>query len=458
LDPKTPPRVPPPPGRDAPPSSVPADTGSSRLLILAGVAVGLLVAGVIAAGAMRAFRPGEAERVEPSAAPVPPPAPQPAQPAAAVPAVAGVSDGEVLFGMSSALSGAVKELGRGMRAGIEAAFGAANEAGGVAGRKLRLLALDDGYEPTRTRRAMQELLDQRRVFAFVGNVGTSTAAVSAPMAQERKAVFFGALSGGPALRKTPPDRYVFNYRPSYAEETAAALRYLVEVQRIPPQQVAVFHQDDEFGRAGLAGVEQQMKRYRRELGQVLKVTYRRNSADVREAVASIRRHQSKLRGVVMVATYQAAIPFIQRLKDEGAPLTFTNVSAVDSNALSEGLTQAGPGYSSGVVVTQIVPLPSSQATAVMRYRQALEKHAVGEKPGFISLEGYVVASILIEGLKRAGKDLSSESLVAALESIQGLDLGVGVPIAFGQAEHQGSHKVWGTQLQPDGSYKAIELE
>jgi ABC-type branched-subunit amino acid transport system substrate-binding protein len=425
--------------------------------MLGGVAVGLLVAGVIVAGAVRAFRSGgEGQRLEGQAAPAAP-APQPAGPAS--PPEAGITEAEVVLGMSAPFSGAVKELGRGMRAGIEAAFGAANEAGGVAGRKLRLVALDDGYEPSRTRPVMQELLENRKVFAIVGSVGTPTAAVSIPYVQERKVVFFGALSGGPLLRKVPPDRYVFNYRPSYAEETAAAVRYLVDVRRIPPQQISVFHQDDEFGQAGLAGVEQQLRKYRRDPSRMLKVTYKRNSADVVEAVDRVHKLQPKLRAVVMVATYQAAVQFIEKVKDlNGPPLVFTNVSAVDSNALAEGLVQGRRGHTTDVVVTQVVPLPTSKATAIIRYRQALERHALGEQPGFVSLEGYVVGSILVEGLKRAGKDLTSESLVAALEGIRDLDLGVGAPITFGPAEHQGSHKVWGTALEPGGSYKAIELE
>jgi branched-chain amino acid transport system substrate-binding protein len=345
-----------------------------------------------------------------------------------------------------------------MKTGIEAAFAAANEAGGVHGRKLRLVALDDGYEPARTRETMKELVEQRKVFAIVGNVGTPTAAVSIPYVQERKVLFFGALSGGPALRKTPPDRYVFNYRPSYAEETAAAVRYLVEVRRIPPQQIAVFMQDDEFGQAGLGGVEQQVRRYRRDPAQLLKVTYRRNSSDVTSAVARVRQNLSKVKAVVMVATYQAAIQFVQRVRDLGAPIVLTNVSAVDSNALAEGLAGAGPRYVSDVVVTQIVPNPGSKATAVLRYRQALEKGALGEHPGFLSLEGWIVGNLLVEGLKRAGPKLDTETLVEALEGIHGLDLGIGTTISFGPSEHQGSHKVWGTMLQPDGTYKAIELE
>jgi ABC-type branched-subunit amino acid transport system substrate-binding protein len=447
----------PPPQRGSTPPPGRTGDASSRSLVIAGAAVGLIVLSAVVAGVVRAVRSGGAPRPEAAAVPAPEPAavPQASSPSAGV---NGVSDSEIVFGMSSPFSGAIKELGRAMRTGVETAFAAANEAGGVHGRKLSLVALDDGYEPARTRETMKELVEQRKVFAIVGNVGTPTAAVSIPYVQEKKVIFFGPLSGGPGLRKTPPDRYVFNYRPSYAEETAAAVRYLVEVRRVPPHQIAVFMQDDEFGQAGLAGVEQQVRRYRRDPAQIFKLTYRRNSADVATAVARLRQNVSRVKAVVMVATYQAAIQFVQRVRDLRAPIVLTNVSAVDSNALAEGLTGAGTRYATDVVVTQIVPLPSSKATAVLRYQKALEKSALGEHPGFLSLEGWIVGNLLVEGLKRAGRNLDTETLVAALEGIQGLDLGIGTTISFGPSEHQGSHKVWGTMLQPDGTYKAIDLE
>ncbi len=437
------------PARPTPP---PGGPGSSRRLLYAGAAVAALVVIVVVAGLWRAFR---SEPKPEAAAPLalPPPAVAPSSGP-----VAGVSDGEVVFGMSSPFSGAIKELGRGMRTGLEVAFAVANESGGVHDRKLRLVALDDGYDPERTRAVMKELLDQRKVFAIVGNVGSPTAEESVPIVMAKKVVFFGALSGAPLLRKSPPDRYVFNYRPSYAEETAAAVRYLVDVRRVDPRHIGVFYQSDAFGEAGLLGVQEQLRRYRRNPADVVLATYQRSSADVSAAIAHFKTEQAKVKAVVMVATYQAAIQFIQQAKDRGLGLIVTNVSAVGANELAEGLAGAGPGYTSDVVVTQIVPLPTSKATAALRYQAALEKHAIGEKPGFLTFEGYIVGNILIEALRRAGRDLNSERLVAAFEDIKGLDLGIGTPITFGPKEHQGSHKVWGTQLQPDGSYKAIDLE
>src|SRR5215468_4800797 len=167
-------------------------------------------------------------------------------------AVRGVTDSEIRFGISAPFTGPAKELGQHMKQGIEAAFNAANAKGRVYGRQLRLVAADDGYEPTRTAATMKQLYEKDQVFGLVGNVGTPTAVVALPYALDRKMLFFGAFTGAGLLRNDPPDRYVFNYRASYSEETAAVVNYLVKVRRLLPEQIAVFAQQDAYGDAASA--------------------------------------------------------------------------------------------------------------------------------------------------------------------------------------------------------------
>jgi ABC-type branched-subunit amino acid transport system substrate-binding protein len=381
----------------------------------------------------------------------------PAAPASA-PTFAGVTDTQITLGMAAPLSGASKELGRQMKIGVELAFEQANAAGGVNGRKVKLLAIDDGYEPTRTHDVVRELAEQRGVFGFVGNVGTPTAAVAVPYALERKMLFFGPFTGASLLRKEPPDRYVFNYRASYVEETAAMVHYLVEVRRIKPDRIAVFAQDDAFGEAGFQGVAKGLRQYKRAASAILRVSYKRNTADVSEAVDRILNDKKGVDAVVMVATYRPAAHFIEKVRDQRPGMIFSNVSFVGSQALAEELVQLGPKYPQGVIVTQVVPLPTGQSTVGIRYREALAKYAPGEKPDFVSLEGYVTGNLLVDGLKRAGKNLNTEELVNALEGIQKLDMGLGVPLAFGMSEHQASHKVWGTVLDSAGVYQPLDLD
>ena len=367
-----------------------------------------------------------------------------------------VVQGDLLFGMASPLTGPSKELGRAMRTGVEVAFAAANEAGGVHGRKLQLVALDDGYEPTRTVGVMKELAEQRKVFGFIGNVGTPTAAVAVPYAVEHKMLFFGPFTGAPLLRKDPPDRYVFNYRASYAEETAAIVKHLVDVKRIKPTDIAVFAQQDSFGDAGFEGVARAMRRYGRDSSKILRLGYQRNTADVSDAMNELLKH-SNIRAVVCVATYKAAAKLIEKMRDKASDIVFTNVSFVGSTALAEELAALGPKFSQGAVVTQVVPLPQSSASAVLKYQDLLKKYAPGEKPDFVSLEGYLAGTLLVEGLKKATA-LDTEKVIDALESIRGLDLGTGASLSFGMSEHQASHKVWGTMLDEKGIFQTFQLD
>ena len=378
--------------------------------------------------------------------------------ALAAPARAQVTDTELTLGMCAPFSGVAKELGTQLRTGIDVALAAQNAAGGVNGRQLKLIPLDDGYEPARTLGAMKELVEKRKVFAILGNVGTPTAAVAVPYANEKQVVFFGAFSGAPLLRNDPPDRWVFNFRASYAEETAAIVRYLVETRRIDPAKIAVFAQQDGFGDAGFDGVARAMRRLKRDASKVLRVGYKRNTADVDEAVSTIRRRAKEVQAVVMVATYKPAARFIEKLRDAGLSPVFTNVSFVGSNELAEELSQLGPKYAEGVIVTQVVPNPTSQASSMLRFREELKKYAPGEKAGFVSVEGWLATRLFIEGLRRAGKPLTSDTLVDGLEQIKGLDLGIGVPLTFGPSEHQASHRVWGTVMDGKGSFSGLDLE
>jgi branched-chain amino acid transport system substrate-binding protein len=382
------------------------------------------------------------------------------------PAVRGVTDTEIRFGIAAPFSGSARELGRQMKLGIDTAFNAVNAAGGVHGRQLKLIAADDGYEPTRTIPAMKQLLEKDQVFGIVGNVGTPTATVAMPFALEQRMLFFGAFTGAGILRRDPPDRYVFNYRASYAEETDAVVRYLVKVRRIRPEQIAVFAQQDSYGDAGFAGVARAVRALRGGIGgpagagdaAILRLNYKRNTVDVDEAVAALRLSKTPIKAVIMVPTYRAAARFIEKTRDLFPGMIYTNVSFVGSTALAQELMLLGPRFAEGVIVTQVVPPTDGYSSLVLEYKAALAKYAPGETPDYVSLEGYIGAGLLAEALKRTGPDLDTEKLVETLENLRQVDIGVGTPLSFGRTDHQGSHKVWGTQLDQAGHYQAIDLQ
>jgi branched-chain amino acid transport system substrate-binding protein len=375
------------------------------------------------------------------------------------PVVRGVTDKEIRFGIAAPFSGSAKELGRQMKLGIDTAFSVINAAGGINGRKVRLIAADDGYEPSQTTDAMKQLFQKDEVFGVLGNVGTPTAMVALPYALEQKMLFFGAFTGAGLLRRDPPDRYVFNYRASYAEETDAVVRYLVKVRRLQPEQIAVFAQQDGYGDSGFSGVEKAVRSLRGgEASTILRLDYKRNTVDVNDAVERLRQHKRSIKAVVMVPTYRAAARFIEKTRDLFPSMIYTNVSFVGSTALAEELKLLGPKYTDGVIVTQVVPPIEGYSSLVLEYRAALAKHFPGEAPDYVSLEGYIAAGLLAEGLKRAGPRLDTEKVVEALETVRDFDIGLGTLLSFGRTEHQGSHKVWATQLDQTGRYQPLDLQ
>jgi branched-chain amino acid transport system substrate-binding protein len=370
----------------------------------------------------------------------------------------GVTDREIRFGIVAPFSGSARELGRQMKLGIDTAFSRVNDAGGVDGRMLRLVAADDGYEPTRTADAMKQLYEKDQVFGFIGNVGTPTAAVAVPYALERRTLFFGAFTGANVLRNDPPDRYVFNYRASYAEETDAVVRYLIKLRRLQPRQIAVFAQQDGYGDAGFAGVAKAFRALGVSDSAIVRLNYKRNTVDVDEAISQLKTQKPAIKAVVMVSTYRAAAKFIEKTRDLFPGMIYTNVSFVGSTALADELMLLGARYASGVIVTQVVPAVGGYSSVVLEYKNALAKYFAGEAPDYVSLEGYVAANVLIQALKRTGPQLDTEKLIDNLEAMRNLDLGLGSSLNFGRAEHQASHKIWGTAIDENGRYQPLELE
>ncbi len=442
----------------------------------------------------------------------------PARPSGAVPfgglaKAAGREEDALRFGMIAPLSGPNKDFGAELRLGASTAFAVANDAGGVAGHPLRLVAADDGYDPARTPDIAKTLFEKDKVIGFLSNFGSATSAAILPYVLEHKLVFFGAYSGAPALRKEPPDRYVFNYRASYAEETEAIARYLVRVRRLHPSQIAVFTQDDAFGDAGFIGVEKALRAMNEDDGRlVLRLRYARNSIDVAGAIAELHKNhdivtsstkkirervavavpvaaatgdaaagapakpatrtvyrerektvtvkssQPGVKAVIMVATYRAAAKFIEKARELYPDMIFTNVSAVGANNLADELKLLGPAFAKDVIVTQVTPDPAGYSSLALEYRTALGKYFPGEHADYVSFESYINAKILIEGLKRAAAPIDAESIVAGLEGLHGLDIGLGVPVSLSASEHQAAHRVWGMQLDQNATYQALDLE
>ncbi len=381
-----------------------------------------------------------------------------AQPTSTRAPVQGVTDTEISFGMAAPFSGPAREMGHQLKLGIDLAFTQVNVEGGVHGRQLKLYTADDAYEPTRTLNAMKDLYEQHKVFGFVENYGSPTALISVPYALEHHALYFGAFTGAPSLRRDPPDRYVFNYRAGYAEEAHALVNYLVKIRKLRPQEIGVLTQQDAYGDAGWEGVSRAMHGLRGGAGDAFRMSYSRNTVNVDEAVAQLRRQKHAIKAVVLVATFRAAAKFIEKTRDLYPDMTYATISGVGSTGLASELMVLGPRYADGVICTQVTPAVDGYASVTLNYKKALDRYFPGEPADYSSLEAYLTANILIEGLRRAGPAVDTETLVDVLESMQNYELGVGSKVSFGPSDHQALHKVWGTQLDKSGQYHAIDLE
>ena len=346
---------------------------------------------------------------------------------------------EIVLGQSVALTGPAQELGKEMQLGAKTYFDRVNAAGGVRGKKIVLRTLDDGYEPLRAEANTKKFVADGDVLALFGYVGTPTSAASIPIASKAKIPFFGAFTGAELLR-TPINRYVFNVRASYFDETEAIVRQMTQggVTRI-----AVFHQNDSYGQAGLAGVERALTK--RQLQVVAKATVERNSTDVAAAVAAMLAARPEV--IIMVSAYSSCAEFIKQIKAKGLPTRFVNVSFVGTKPLAKALG----AEADGVMISQVMPPPTANKfPVVVEYQKALKAAGINDF-SYTSLEGYIAAKVLVEALRRGG-DASREALVKALESLRNVDVG-GFNVSFGPDNHNASTFVELTVLNKKGEVR-----
>lgn len=354
-------------------------------------------------------------------------------------AQSGVTADTVLLGQSVALTGPAAALGIEMRTGAKVYFDYVNSRGGVHGRKIELRTLDDGYEPSRTAPNTKKLIEEEKVFALFGYVGTPTSVAALPIFTQAKVPFFGAFSGAELLRD-PFNAYIFNVRASYYDETEKIVEQLVSTGA---RNIAVFYQNDAYGQAGLKGVERAMTK--RNLKISATGTVERNTIDVAAAIKTI--HAVQPDAVVMISAYKSCGEFIRRMKQAGSAAQFYNVSFVGSKALAEDLGKDGVG----VAISQVMPFPWAASVPVVKEYQQLMLKAGQKDFTFSTIEGYVAAKVFVEGLKRAGRDLNRVKFIAALETMDDVDVG-GFFVSFSPKNHNGSKFVDLTIIARDGKF------
>src|ERR1700675_3242636 len=324
----------------------------------------------------------------------------------------GVSSDTILFGQAAALEGPSSALGQGMRQGILAAFAEINAKGGVHGRKLKLVSRDDGYDPDRSVAQTTKLIEEDKVFALIGAVGTPTAVATIPISSARNVPFIGPFTGAEFLR-SPELHNVVNIRASYRAEAEAWIKHLTE--DLGFKDIAIFYQDDSFGRDGLAGVKLALEKRGMEL--TAEGTFERNTRAVGSALRTIKRAEPE--AVVMVGTYGPCAEFIKLAHKSGFDPVFVNISFVGANALARELGPEGKG----VIVSQVVPFPWDTSVKVVADYQAAEKALdPNMKPDFVSLEGYLSGRLVAAALQMAGPNPTRADMLRLINDVGRFDI------------------------------------
>ena len=343
-------------------------------------------------------------------------------------AVPGVTEKEILIGSCSALEGPSHFLGTETVTGAKAYLDMINEAGGVDGRKLKLISHDDSYDPAKTEACFNRLMDQK-VFALAFFVGTPTAVKYLPMAESNKIPLVGLFTGAQTLY-VPLRHWVVNVRASYFDETREQMDGLWG--KLGYKKIGVIYPEDPFGTTVLDGVKAALKTHSAE--PVAAASYQRQTAQVGGAIDTVR--AAKPEAVVVVGPANTVAPILQQSHAKGWKPLFLTVSFVGT----DDLIQAASSDAEGIVVTQVVPpYYLTEYKTVALYRRTLSKYYPSAQPNFVSLEGFVDAMVLVEGLKKAGKELTRDGLIRGIESLHEVDLGLGpkLKLNYSAKEHKG---------------------
>lgn len=361
-------------------------------------------------------------------------------PGAAPVAAQQAAGGDLAFAQVAPLAGPAAALGTGMNLGIRAAFAEANRAGGVLGRKLRLDAFDDGYEPETSAERTRAVIAGNAHLALIGAVGTPTSQATQPLAEAAGLPFIGPFTGAAFLRD-PKLRNVFNLRPSYGAEAEAWVQHLVETRS--KRRIGILYQDDSFGRAALAALEAALAK--RGLQLTARGAYVRNTLAVKTALLGLRR--AEVDAVVLVGAYKPVAEFVRVAYRIGYRPEMVNISFVGTDALLAELGAEG----AGVVISQVVPYPfDTDLPVVARYQAALKALDPAAVPGFVSFEGYLTGRLALAALAAAGPDPTRASYLAALQDLRALDLD-GLRLQFGPGDNQGLDQVFLTVISPEGT-------
>lgn len=324
----------------------------------------------------------------------------------------GVTPGSILIGQTGVFSGPVAEPALQYRAGAQLYFDEVNAKGGVAGRKIKLVSYDDKFEPKLAAENTKKLLEEDKVFALFGYIGTGATVASLPLITAHRVPVVGALSGSDGLRD-PKLNLIFHTRASYGAETD---KMVEQLRTTGVKSIAVVYQDDPFGKAGLKSAQGAFER--QGIKPIIESPIDMGKLDSLGPTAA-QIAQTAPGAIILVTAGKASTAFIREYLKTGARPQFFGVSVLSAKALLADLGDDAHG----IVIAQVVPSPIRTSHRISKEFTAAAKKAGSTDTTYNSMEGYITAKVFVEALRRAGKDLTREKLIAALESLNNYDLG-----------------------------------
>jgi branched-chain amino acid transport system substrate-binding protein len=351
----------------------------------------------------------------------------------------GITADKIVIGQSAGFTGSVAGTVKELTAGAQAYFDHVNAKGGIHGRKIVLESMDDGFDPKRSPDVFKRLIDEKQVFAMFLSRGTPTNEAAYPVLEAAKVPLVGPSTGAMSMYK-PPRKYLFPVRASYHSETFKIVPQLVNMGI---SRIALMYVDDSFGKDGLAGVQQAMKEA--NLEPVALASHPRGGTKVEEAVAAIAKADPQ--AVIMVTVLDAGVAFVKQMKKAGRNPVFLTLSNNSSNAFIKNLGEDGWG----VAVSQVSPYPFSRSMAITKEFQDVIKGRQDVAPSYASMEGFISAKVLVEGLRRAGPKPTRDKLIAGLESMNRFDLG-GIDVTYGPELRTGANFIDITIIGKGGSF------
>ena len=351
---------------------------------------------------------------------------------------------ELLIGQVAPLSGVLADTGKDMVLGARVYFDHVNATGGIRGRKIRHIVKDDGYVVADTVRLTREAIDNDKVLVLFGFAGTGNVGelLKQNVLSDARIALVAPYTGGEPLR-SPFNPNIFHIRAGYGDETEEMIKQL---DRQSIKRIAVMYQDDPFGKAGLAGVEVALKK--RNIPLLASAGYEKNTDNVTEAVKTL--SAALPQAVIMISINKSSGAFISQFRVLAPGVQLFNISVVNPKELVRIATLE---KARGVAIAQVMPYPFGTGTAVVKeYQKLMAKYAPGADFTYASLEEFIGAKVLVEGLRRAGANPTREKVVKALESMTRYDTG-GFTVSFSPTNRIGSRFVDITIIGKDGTLK-----